>query len=614
MRDVSAALALLPRRDRLRLVIAIALQALLGVLDILGILMVGIVAAIAVASITGVLPPQISSLRDLTWPEDATPIQMILALSLIAGFLLLFRSAASFWLTRRTLQFLANRQALLAGRLATALLSQSLPEIGRRSSQEAGYALTTGAANATLTLLGQGIVIMSEGAILLVIFTGLTLVNFWVTLFAIIYFGMVGLIVNQLVAKGAQRLGGIARDADVASFALIQEAIRNFRTVHVSGIGPVLTDSFKQLRWRAASVQADLHVATQVPKYVFDVAIIVGAGALVLAQGVVSDLSYGVAIIAVYLVAASRIMPSLLRLQGAVIDWRSGIESAKSALTLASEMDLSSLTDPSEISISASLTLRRLTDGINSNHAGLGFSIVLEDVSAKYPDSNSDAIRGVSLSVSEGEATAFVGSSGAGKSTLADLVLGVMQPSRGVITVGGMSPGDVIRLHPGSLAYVPQEISSMTGTVRSNVALGLPDSIVDDDRVREVLDFVGLHDFLSTWRQGLDTPIGEGGAKLSGGQRQRLGLARALYSRPRMLVLDEVTSALDAESEAAISGALESLRGEMTLIVIAHRLSTVMNMDRIFLLDEGRLAVSGTFDEVRSLSPSFDQQAKLMGL
>ena len=167
---------------------------------------------------------------------------------------------------------------------------------------------------------------------------------------------------------------------------------------------------------------------------------------------------------------------------------------------------------------------------------------------------------------------------------------------------------------PGCIGYVPQHVALTNGTVRNNVALGLPSDEIDDESVWAALEDARLADFLVAHRQGLDTPVGEGGVRLSGGQRQRLGLARALYSRPIMLVLDEATSALDAQTEHAIGETLQGVHGRVTTIVIAHRLATLKSSDLILYIDDGGVAGRGTFEELRRTSQAFDQQANLLGL
>ena len=167
---------------------------------------------------------------------------------------------------------------------------------------------------------------------------------------------------------------------------------------------------------------------------------------------------------------------------------------------------------------------------------------------------------------------------------------------------------------PGSIGYVPQDIVIIGGTLRDNVILGYASNKIDDSDVLDALDLAQLKEFTLLLPHGLDTIVGEKGSQLSGGQRQRLGIARAMFTKPKLLVLDEATSALDGETEASISAAIDSLHGKTTVITIAHRLSTVRNSDQVVYIDKGEIVAVGTFNEVRSKVPDFDNQAKLMGL
>ena len=239
---------------------------------------------------------------------------------------------------------------------------------------------------------------------------------------------------------------------------------------------------------------------------------------------------------------------------------------------------------------------------------------MLRDVTYHYPEARLPAIRSISIDVPSGTSLAVVGPSGAGKSTLGDLMLGILTPTSGLVTIGGLNPQDAVREHPGAIAYVPQDVVVIDASVRSNVALGLPRELVNDAMVWDALKKAHLSDFLSQEMKDLNMPVGEHGIRLSGGQRQRLGLARALYSRPRLIVLDEATSALDAEIENAITETLEVLSGEVTLVVIAHRLATVRDCDQVAYLELGELKGLGTFDEVRLQAAGFDRQAGLLGL
>ena len=224
------------------------------------------------------------------------------------------------------------------------------------------------------------------------------------------------------------------------------------------------------------------------------------------------------------------------------------------------------------------------------------------------------ALAAVSLNVPAGSSLAIVGPTGAGKSTLADLILGVLIPDSGVTLIGGFAPAEAIRKSPGAVGYVPQDVAMVNGTVRENVALGFPVEIIDDEWVWDALRRAHLGKFLRDSREGIDTLIGEHGIKLSGGQRQRLGIARALYTRPKLLVLDEATSALDAETEKAIAQTLKELEGTVTTVTIAHRLATIRHCDLVVYLEGGRVQAQGSFNEVRAMAPQFDRQAQLLGL
>ena len=177
-----------------------------------------------------------------------------------------------------------------------------------------------------------------------------------------------------------------------------------------------------------------------------------------------------------------------------------------------------------------------------------------------------------------------------------------------------MPPLLAVAKWPGAVSYVPQDVVIAAGTIRENVALGYPPEAATDELIMSALKVAHLDKFVADLPDGVDTQVGERGAKISGGQRQRLGIARAMFTRPHLLVLDEATSSLDAETEASISEAIHDLRGSTTVVMIAHRLSTVRNADIVVYLSEGRVMAKGTFDEVRKSVPDFDRQAMLMGL
>jgi ABC-type multidrug transport system fused ATPase/permease subunit len=347
----------------------------------------------------------------------------------------------------------------------------------------------------------------------------------------------------------------------------------------------------------------------QVSKYIFEVGLIIGGAALAVSQVLTREVVAAVAVIAVFLTAASRTMPSLLRLQQASLGIRHSEGIAAPTFALHTELETES--DDFEVDLQVR---DRVLAGLASDYAGFAPSMSMSNVTLSYPGADRPAVLDATLSVQPGESLALVGPTGAGKSTISDLVLGVVHPQAGRVQVSGLEPGDAVATWPGAMAYVPQDVAVLNGSIRDNVALGLPEESIDDALVWEALERAHLADMLRKEREGLDTTVGEHGVRLSGGQRQRLGLARALYTRPRLMVLDEATSALDAETEKAVSDALQELEGDVTLVIVAHRLATIRHCTQVAYIEEGRIKALGSFEEVRSAQPNFDRQAQLLGL
>ena len=235
-------------------------------------------------------------------------------------------------------------------------------------------------------------------------------------------------------------------------------------------------------------------------------------------------------------------------------------------------------------------------------------------MSFAYPEDSRDVIQRLSMEISGGSFVALIGPSGGGKTTLADLMLGLHRPRDGRVTIEGIRPEEVTLRYPGSLSYVPQQPGLVAGTVAQNVALGRDPDRMDRARIWEALSEAELKHTIESLEGGLDAPMGAQSNALSGGQIQRIGLARALYNRPRLIVLDEATSALDAETETAIIASLQKLRGEVTLVVIAHRLSTVKQADTVFVVEDGCVTASGRLSEVREKAPLVERYIQLMSM
>ncbi len=217
----------------------------------------------------------------------------------------------------------------------------------------------------------------------------------------------------------------------------------------------------------------------------------------------------------------------------------------------------------------------------------------MKEVSFSYPGTTTPVIRDISLTVQRGESVGFIGASGAGKSTLVDLILGLLAPEKGEILVDGGNIQSDMRNWQHQIGYVPQTIFLTDDTLRRNVAFGLPEKLIDNAAVGRAIRAAQLEEFISTLPDGIETIVGERGVRLSGGQRQRIGIARALYHDPAVLVLDEATSSLDTDIERGVMQAVYALRGSKTIIIVAHRVSTVEHCDRLYRLDQGMVVAEG---------------------
>jgi ABC-type bacteriocin/lantibiotic exporter with double-glycine peptidase domain len=249
-----------------------------------------------------------------------------------------------------------------------------------------------------------------------------------------------------------------------------------------------------------------------------------------------------------------------------------------------------------------------------TTHTNFQPDIAIKNVTLKYPGNKKNSLDAVNLKISSGEFIAIVGESGAGKTTLVDILLGVIEPTAGSIEISGLPPLSSISKWPGSIAYVPQNGVLLNGSIKKNVCIVFDYDGVEDDLVWEALSAAQLDSFVKSSRAGLQTEVGEKGGSLSGGQKQRLCIARALVTKPKLVVLDEATSALDGATELNVSESIQSLRGTATVVTVAHRLSTVRSADKVVYMKEGKILAVETFDDLRVKFPDFDYQAKLMGL
>jgi ABC-type multidrug transport system fused ATPase/permease subunit len=485
--------------------------------------------------------------------------------------------------------------------LVSKLLSKSLLFVQSRTSQEILYSVTTGVNIITLGVLGTGVSLISDVSLLLVMGVGLFVVDPIIAVSTAIFFGLIGYALYSLMHKKAAALGLEQAEKGIASNEKIIEVLHSYRESVVRNRRSFYAQEIGNLRLQLSNNMAETTFLPYVSKYVIESTVVLGALIISAVQFMLQDASHAVATLAVFLAAGTRIAPAVMRVQQGAILIRSSLGSAAPTLELIEELH-----DTLEI------------DAVDQHlvlvHHGFEPKVVIKNVSFAYPGNHKSALTEINLKINSGQVVAFVGTSGAGKTTLVDILLGVLQPEQGLIEISGVAPLIAVAKWPGAISYIPQDVTISNGTIRENVALGYPIEDATDELVWNALKLAQLSEFVETLPAGLETKVGERGTRISGGQRQRLGIARGLFTKPKLLVLDEATSAVDGQTEAEISDAVHALKGEVTVVLIAHRLSTVRHADQVIYLEEGKIIAKGTFDEIRIKVPNFDHQAKLMGL
>lgn len=576
------------------------LQVFMGALDLIGVLAIGLLGALSVTGLQSGQPgDRVTSALNLLRISDETFQTQALILSAGAVILLVGRTILSIFFTRRILFFLSRRGAMISANLVSRLLSQPLLMVQERTTQETLYAVTTGVSLIALQVLATAVVIVSDLSLLVVMMLGLFIIDPTTAIGTFLVFFIIGYFLYRFMHVRARTLGIKSSKLNIISNEKIVEVFGSYREAVVRNRRDYYAREIGSYRFDLANTSAEMNFLPYVSKYVIETAVIIGALLIGGAQFVLQDATHAVATLAIFLAAGTRLAPAVLRVQQGSISIRNGLGQAAPTLDLIDALGDSEL-------------IENIDDKVDILHEGFVPEIIAENINLTYPGKSVRALSEVSLTIPVGASVALVGSSGAGKTTIVDVLLGILNPDEGSVLISGLPPLLSVAKWPGAVSYVPQDVVIAAGTIRENVALGYPLEEATDELINSALKVAHLDKFVQSLPNGIDTQVGERGAKISGGQRQRLGIARAMFTRPLLLVLDEATSSLDGETEASISEAIFELRGSITVVMIAHRLSTVKNADVVIYLSAGKVIATGTFDQVRAMVPDFDRQVRLM--
>jgi len=595
-------LSLLDKKEKRKVQAVVLIQISLGFLDLIAVAIVGVLGALAVNGVQSRAPGnQVSGFLKFIGLYDSNFRTQVAILGIGAALILIMRTIFSVYFSRKILYFLSFKSSAISSTLFSRTIQEPLLSIRSKSSQELLFALTSGVTTITMGILGTAAIIISDFSLLIVMAIGLFVIDPILAICTLLIFGTISGVLFKLLNKRAQSLGEKNTVLQVEGNSKILEVLSSYREIVVTHRRANYSEIVADNRYALSESTAELAFMPNISKYVIESAVVLGALAISAVQFLLNDASHAVATLSVFLAAGARIAPAVMRIQQGAVSMKGSIGAATPTLNLIDEL-------------SNHVDISQTPQELITEHKGFVPEISVNNVSLRYPGAETKALDSISLRIEAGTFLAFVGPSGAGKTSLVDVILGILKPTSGGVELSKETPLNAFAKWPGAVAYLPQDIEIINGTVRDNLCLGLDPGKVQDAALWDALHAAHLSELIRLLPDGLDAQMGERGMKISGGQRQRLGIARALLSKPQLIVFDEATSALDGETESKVTESLLALKGVATVVMIAHRLSTIKEADMIHYMEKGRIVASGSFNDLKASYPKFEEQAQLMGL
>jgi ABC-type multidrug transport system fused ATPase/permease subunit len=553
-------------------------QVALSLLDLFGLVCIGTLAALSVSGVQSELPgSRVSRIVEFLGLEGLTFQNKVAGLAIMAMTSLIIRTLLSILITRKGMSFLSFLGARMARDLVARYSLQDRTGLLRFSEQEFLMASTRGIYALSVGILSSSIVIVSDASLFVVLMSALFFVDKNLAIVSLLFFGGLGAILYFSLSRRSKSLGKREIDLYASSSQKISEGLRGYREILVRNAQDWQSQRFYSQRFELAKVQASTTFTPLISKYALEISVVIGAVLFGAYQLLLKDASAAIASLSVFLAAGIRIAPAVMRIQQSALQIKNSSGVAASALNLIEELS----------AIQTNVKLKPSDETFEGK-------ITLNEVNFTYPLSSEPAIKNATLAIQPGEKIGVIGVSGSGKSTLVDLVLGVLTPSSGRIEVSGKTPVHANWNWPGAIGYVPQEVFILNATILENIVFGFQNDLTNNsgrqrDYVLGILNELKLDSWINSLEKGLDTKIGENDMGLSGGQKQRIGIARALYTKPQILVLDEFTSALDRETANEVVKLIEESSTQTTILMISHDTELMKNFDNVIEISGGSL-------------------------
>lgn len=573
---------LLNTASKRRLIFFGVIRVLSGIFDLVGIVMIGILLAKlasglsvnsnSVSQSTGIL--NFVSISELT----------ILEIAIIAALTFIAKSILAIYITKIIYLTLARTESQIAAEAYGLALRTVSGTIKSYSKSDLNYLLTL-SASAISEIIISIITVFSELFLLIAILITFLNVDLVSTFFVLIYFSLISVTLHFFMGIRLKKYAQINSNSSIVTTTTVFDSIQAFREIKSLRKEDFFVKKFSTEKFQAVASGGAISFLNGIPRYVVETSLIIGTLILVAIAFSSGDLVTSAQSIGIFITGGMKITASLLPLQNSFANYKTMGVRAKIITDFMKSSRLRS--EPAQIDL----------NGAKLTNIDKPVGVAINKVRFKYADSDVFALKDVSFRVEPGQVVALIGPSGSGKSTLADLIIRIVEPTSGTISY---FTNECDEFEPVNIqfGYVAQKPGIVTGSIAENIALGIPRDELDVKQLEKVLQSSQLDQLISQLPHGFDSNLGKQSDELSGGQLQRIGLARALYANPNLLVLDEATSALDAETEAAISSSLTELRGKCTVIIIAHRLSTVQNADLVHVIEDGSIIASGKFADL----------------
>jgi len=576
--QVKQSLSYLDRRDKSRLMIAVFGQIILALLDMAGAAGLGFIGVIAAVSITNTTPPKsLLKVEDFLNITDYSVTKQLTALGMIVIILFIGKTLGSLYLNHRVLHFLAAKQVRIAGDIWKKILKSDYLSIAGYKQQELVQAVTDSLNISIIGILGNFMLAISELILLILLLALLGVVYPSMALLTLLTFGTLAYITQTKIGKKTREMNTEYSRAAVASKTSLVDSLSVLPEIKALGRFSFFVNKFSIDRTLAANAYVKSLWLGQVPKYILEIGLVLSGIVVFFFTQATSTSVDAIGRIVVFLAVSGRLVPSILRLQSEIIGMHANTGISQSINILRDKLEMINTFSALDISLSSEGSLQTIVEP--------PIEIRFEKVTFGYQKSEQEFNFG-DLHIQPGRSIAVIGKSGIGKTTLVQLILGLIEPNTGKVTLNEQSPKDWVGSNLGSVSYLPQSVAIVSGSIAENVALGIPSELIDESNLQLALKIAALDEWVEALPLGSKTNIGEKGLSFSGGQLQRIGIARAVYGRPGLIVLDEPTSSLDEETEGAFFKMLALLQGDTTIVMITHKLAMLDHVDDVLLLEE----------------------------